>query len=322
MELHQLRYFLAVCRTRNFSRAAEQCRVAQPSLSQQIMKLEGELGERLFERTKREVTLTSAGDLLKEHAERVLQEVESASERLREMRGLVRGRVALGVLPTIAPYLLPQLLRRFTKEFPDVEVVVHEDTTDQLGAAVLAREVDIALVSLPVVRTGLAVEEFFREKLLVALPSGHRLAEKRELGLDELAQEPFILMKEGHCLAGQALRFCQLKGFAPRISFRSAQIETVLAFVAKGWGVSIVPQMACGRPLPNVQFRTVGGLRRSIGVIRREGRALSHAGQALVAFLRDRADSGQARNHILKPDPRRPDPPVVATAKRSPGASP
>ena len=290
MELHQLRYFLAVARTKNFSRAAEQCHVAQPSLSQQIMKLEDELGERLFERTKREVSLTPAGDLLRVHAERVLQEVELARDGVREFRGLVRGRVVLGVLPTVAPYFLPQRLRAFSSRFPAVEVVVHEDTTDQLAAAVLAKEVDLALVSLPVERVGLAAEEFFDEKLLVALPAGHALAKRPRLTLDDLEREAFILMKEGHCLSGQALQFCRINGFAPQISFRSAQIETVLAFVAKGWGVSVVPEMACTRPMRGVRFRTLAGMTRSIGIIHRKARPLSHASRALVDFLRDAAE--------------------------------
>ena len=290
MELHQLRYFLAVARTKNFSRAAEQCHVAQPSLSQQIMKLEDELGERLFERTKREVSLTPAGDLLRVHAERVLQEVELARDGVREFRGLVRGRVALGVLPTVAPYFLPQRLRAFSSRFPAVEVVVHEDTTDQLAAAVLAKEVDLALVSLPVERVGLAAEEFFDEKLLVALPAGHALAKRPRLTFDDLEREAFILMKEGHCLSGQALQFCRINGFAPQISFRSAQIETVLAFVAKGWGVSVVPEMACTRPMRGVRFRTLAGMTRSIGIIYRKARPLSHASRALVDFLRDAAE--------------------------------
>lgn len=289
MELHQLRYFLAVARTKNFSRAAEQCHVAQPSLSQQIMKLEDELGERLFERTKREVSLTPAGDLLRVHAERVLQEVELARDGVREFRGLVRGRVVLGVLPTVAPYFLPQRLRAFSTRFPAVEVVVHEDTTDQLAAAVLTKEVDLALVSLPVERVGLAAEEFFDEKLLVALPAGHALAKRPRLTFDDLEREAFILMKEGHCLSGQALQFCRINGFAPQISFRSAQIETVLAFVAKGWGVSVVPEMACTRPMRGVRFRTLAGMTRSIGVIHRQARPLSHASRALVDFLRDAA---------------------------------
>ena len=287
MELHQLRYFLAVARTKNFSRAAEQCHVAQPSLSQQIIKLEDELGEKLFERTKRDVALTAAGDLLTAHAERVLHEVELAYEGVHELRGLVRGRVTLGVLPTVAPYFLPQRLRAFLVKFPAVEVVVNEDTTGQLAAALLAKEIDLALISLPVERQGLMAEELFDEKLLVALPTGHALAKKRRLNLDDLEHEAFILMKEGHCLSGQTLQFCRLNGFAPRVSFRSAQIETVLAFVARGWGVSIVPEMACARPMRGVCYRPVAGLTRSIGIIHREARALSHAARALVDFLRE-----------------------------------
>jgi len=286
MELHQLRYFLAVARTKNFSRAAEQCRVAQPSLSQQIIKLEDELGERLFERTKRDVALTPAGEVLQAHAERVLEEVDLACEGVREFRGVVRGRVTLGVLPTVAPYFLPQRLRAFCAKFPAVDVVVHEDTTDHLAAAVLAKEIDLALVSLPVERPGLRAEEFFDEKLLVALPTAHALAKKRRLKLDDLERESFILMKEGHCLAGQALQFCRLSGFAPRVSFRSAQIETVLAFVAKGWGVSVVPEMACHRATAGVCYRALEGLTRSIGIIHREARSLSHASRALADFLR------------------------------------
>ena len=286
MELHQLRYFLAVARTRNFSRAAEQCHVAQPSLSKQIMKLEEELDERLFERTKREVALTPAGELFRGHAERVLEEVELARDKVREVRGLVRGRVTLGALPTVAPYYLPTRLRAFAAAFPGIEVVVHEDTTAHLAAAVLAREIDVALVSLPVERAGLETEEFFDEDLLVVLPAGHALATKRKLTLDDLEHEAFILMKEGHCLAGQALQFCRLNGFAPRVSFRSAQIETVQAFVAEGWGVSIVPAMARKTGAAGVRYRALAGMSRSIGVITRAGRGPSRVVRTLVDFLR------------------------------------
>lgn len=286
METHQLRYFLAVARLRNFSRAAEQCRVAQPSLSQQIRKLEDELGERLFERSTREVSLTPAGDLFREHATRVMEEMEHARERVREVSGLLRGRVVLGALPTMAPYFLPARLRAFTRKHAGIEVVVHEDTTAQLVEGVLAKEIDVALLSLPVERAGLEAEEFFDEPLMVALPKRHPLAAKRRLTLDDLENESFILMKEGHCLAGQALQFCRLNGFSPRVSFRSAQIETVLSFVANGWGVSIVPQMSATRSVTGLAFRELPGVTRSIGVVFRSGRPLSGAARALVAHLR------------------------------------
>ncbi|HEY8932573.1 MAG TPA: LysR family transcriptional regulator, partial [Rariglobus sp.] len=185
MEVHQLRYFLAVARTANFSRAAEQCRVAQPSLSQQIKKLEDELGERLFERTKRAVSLTPAGERLRAHAERVIDALEQARASVSEGGGTVRGRVALGVLPTVAPFYLPERLRAFAAEYPEVEVVIHEDTTAQLAKAVLAKEIDLALVSLPVDQRGLRALSLFEEPLLAALPADHALAKKRKLTLGD-----------------------------------------------------------------------------------------------------------------------------------------
>lgn len=294
MELHQVRYFLAVARRRNFSRAAEQCHVSQPSLSQQIMKLEQELEERLFERTKREVSLTPAGERFRAHAERVVEAVEEAKDCVRDVRGVVCGRVELGALPTVAPYYLPQRLREFARRHPAVDVVVHEDTTGQLAQAVRAREIDVALVSLPVEGPGLVSTEFFHEDLLAALPVRHPLARRtaRPLALGDLEHEAFILMKEGHCLAGQTLQFCHLKGFSPRVSFRSAQIETVLAFVAAGWGVSIIPAMAQTHRRPGVVYRPITGVRRGIGVIQRGKRPLSRAAQALVAFLQETGGPG------------------------------
>lgn len=288
MEIHQLRYFLAVARTCNFSRAAEQCRVAQPSLSQQIMKLEDELGERLFERTKRAVALTPAGVRLRAHAERVMDELEQARASVCE-EGVVRGRVALGVLPTVAPFYLPKRLGRFARECPDVEVVIHEDTTTQLVRALLAKEIDLALVSLPVVERGLESVPLFEEPLLAALPADHALAGKRKLALADLEDEPFILMQEGHCLSGQALAFCRMEGFAPKVSFRSAQIETMRAFVAAGWGVSVVPKMAIPEADEDrgaVRYRELGGMTRAIGFIFNGQRTPGRATRALMDFFK------------------------------------
>jgi LysR family transcriptional regulator, hydrogen peroxide-inducible genes activator len=298
MEIHQLRYFLAVARTCNFSRAAEQCRVAQPSLSQQIMKLEDELGERLFERTKRVVSLTPAGERLREHAERVMDDLEQARASVCEDGGVVRGRVSLGVLPTVAPFYLPERLKRFAVDYPEVEVVLHEDTTSQLVRALLAKEIDVALVSLPVEQRGLMSVSLFEEPLLAALPAGHVLAKKRKITLRDLENEPFILMQEGHCLSGQALAFCRMEGFAPKVSFRSAQIETMRAFVAAGWGVSVVPQMAVQGAAGDggaVCYRALGGMSREIGFIFNEQRTLSRAGTALLEFFKPRSRSAATK---------------------------
>jgi len=244
MEMHQLRYVVAVARTRNFSRAAEQCHVSQPSLSQQIQKLEQELGERLFDRMKREAKLTPHGETFLHRAVRILEEVDAAKREATDAQKLLRGTVAVGVLPTIAPYLLPDALATFTAKFPGVQVVVQEDTTARLLKLALACEIDFALASRPIRDERLEVRELFSEELLIALPPGHPLTRKRTVGADDLEGERLIVMKEGHCLGDQVLGFCERHHLHHRISFRSAQLETIQSLVRAGLGISLIPAMA------------------------------------------------------------------------------
>jgi LysR family hydrogen peroxide-inducible transcriptional activator len=244
MEMHQLRYVVAVARARNFTRAAEQCRVSQPSLSQQIQKLEEELGERLFDRLKREAKLTPQGEAFLPRAVRILEEVDSARREATDARDLLRGTVTIGVLPTIAPYLLPDVMAKFTKKFPGVEIVVQEDTTAQLLKLAHRYEIDFALVSYTAPDPHLELRELFSEELRLALPPGHPLTRKRTVTVKDLEGERLIVMKEGHCLGDQALGFCDRRDVKPKISFRSAQLETVQPLVASGVGISLIPAMA------------------------------------------------------------------------------
>lgn len=244
MEMHQLRYAVAVARTGNFSRAAEQCHVSQPSLSQQVQKLESELGERLFDRTKREAKLTPAGELFLRRAVRILEEVDAAKREAADARDLLRGVVTLGVLPTIAPYLLPEVLTEYTAKFPGVEIVVQEDTTARLLKLVLAYEIDFALASQPIRDERLDVRELFAEELLLALPPGHPLTRKHAISPSDLEGERLIVMKEGHCLGDQVLSFCERRDLRATISFRSAQLETIQSLVHAGLGLSLIPAMA------------------------------------------------------------------------------
>jgi LysR family hydrogen peroxide-inducible transcriptional activator len=244
MEIHQLRYVVAVAKTGNFSRAAEQCRVAQPSLSQQILKLEDELGEKLFDRLKRVAKLTSHGATFLRRAQRILDEVDAAKREATDARNLLAGTLTIGALPTIAPYLLPGLMAQFTKKFPGVGIVVQEDTTARLLKLLLDYEIDFVLASLPIQDERLEVSELFSEELLLALPPGHPLTRKRTVALTDIERERFIVMKEGHCLGDQVLGFCDRRDVTPKISFRSSQLETIQAFVASGLGISLIPAMA------------------------------------------------------------------------------
>ena len=286
MEMHQLRYVVAVARTRNFSRAAEQSHVSQPSLSQQIQKLEDELGERLFERTKRDARLTPHGEAFLPRALRILEEVEAARQEATDAGELLRGMVTIGVLPTIAPYLLPDVLTQFAKKFPGVEVVVQEDTTAHLLRLVLACEIDFALASHPILDPRLEVRELFTEELLLALPPQHPLTRKRTIGVADLEREPFIVMKEGHCLGDQVLRFCDRRDVRPNVSFRSAQLETVQSLVHAGLGLSLIPAMAtkAGRPA-QLEYRSLSSpkpQRRIVAVWSKR----RPPGRAMLAFLK------------------------------------
>jgi LysR family transcriptional regulator, hydrogen peroxide-inducible genes activator len=157
---------------------------------------------------------------------------------------LVYGRVVLGVLPTIAPYFLPRAILDFSKHFPGIEIVVHEDTTARLLELAVACELEMAIVSLPIRDDRFEAAELFREDLLLALPPGHVLTKRRKITLRDLDGESFILMKEGHCLGDQVLNFCQKRDFHPQVSCRSTQIETIQALVKAGMGISLIPQMA------------------------------------------------------------------------------
>jgi LysR family hydrogen peroxide-inducible transcriptional activator len=286
MEMHQLRYVVAVARTGNFSRAAAQCHVAQPSLSQQIQKLEDELGGRLFERMRRTARLTAHGELFLRRAVKILDEAAAAKRDANDARNLLSGTLAMGVLPTIAPYLLPDLLAAFAKKFPGIETVVHEDTTARLVEQLLSYEIDFALASQPIGDERLEVRDLFAEELKLALPPKHPLTQKRLVKWGDLQDEQLIVMKSGHCLGDQVLGFCGQSHLRPRVSFRSAQLETIQALVRAGVGLSLIPAMAVltdRREAPEYRSLATRKPERKIVAAWPKQRPL---GRAAVEFLR------------------------------------
>jgi LysR family hydrogen peroxide-inducible transcriptional activator len=258
MEMNQLRYVVAVARAGNFTRAAEQCRVSQPSLSQQIQKLEDELGERLFDRMKRQTKLTPHGEAFLPRAVRILEEAERAIREASDAKSLLSGTLTIGVLPTIAPYLLPKTIGAFARKYPGVEIVVQEDTTSRLLKQLATYEIDFAIASNPIQDARLETQELFAEELLLALPPRHPLARRRVVPAAALKGERLIVMREGHCLGDQVLGFCEHRDVRPTISFRGAQLETIHALVAAGLGLSLIPAMAARLERRNVlEYRSI-----------------------------------------------------------------
>lgn len=266
MEIHQLRYFVAVAELENFTRAAEQCHVTQPSLSQQIAKLERELGTRLLDRLGRTVVLTDSGKELLPRARRILKEIDSAEGWFKQPEGPESISLRIGALPTIAPFQLPQIIQHFRQEMPQVTLTLVEDYTDHLLDRLLKGTLDVAILALPIDDPRIQVEPLFREALMVALPPSHPLADKPSLSFNQVRQEPFVLLHEVHCLGEQILGFCRQQEFQPHVVCESAQISTIQELIRLGVGVSLLPEMAIDpadascvyRPIRKIQpFRTI-----------------------------------------------------------------
>jgi LysR family hydrogen peroxide-inducible transcriptional activator len=243
MELSQLRYVMAIADTGNFTRAATRLNVAQPSLSQQIIKLERELGHKLFHRMGRKAVLTEAGTVFLERARRILFEVEDATKELADHPSLER-RITVGAIPTLAPFMLPTLISRCRKRFPNLQVNIREDFKVTLVQEILDGQLDLALAALPVTDPSIQVEVLWKEPLILVVAKGHPLASKERVIGADLANETFILLGSSSSLAAQVRRFCGENNFEPRIGSRCAQIATVKALVGIGAGISILPRVA------------------------------------------------------------------------------
>jgi len=275
MELHQLRYFVAVAETGGFVKAAQRCGVTQPSLSQQIRKLEGELGVTLFDRSSRGAVPTEAGRALLPRAQRILAEVRETMAGVKEDVEAGRGPLSVGAIPTIAPYLMPPVLSRFLREHPDCELTVREDLTERLIEAVVDHELDAAVMSTPVEHPALDVQVIGREPLLVVAPAGSPLPDP--LRVKDLMDEPAVVLHEVHCLGRQIADFCSTRRLRRRIVCRSTQLPTVLSLVGLGLGVSIVPEMAARQDTsPSRVYRPLQARpEREISVVRRGDRSVS-----------------------------------------------
>jgi len=243
MELSQLRYVAAVADTGNFTRAATRSNVTQPSLSQQIINLEKELGHKLFHRMGRKAVLTEAGIVFLERARRILFEVEGATKQLEDHPALER-KITVGAIPSLAPFMLPVLITRCRKRFPNVQVTIREDFKTTLLREMLEGELELAIVARPVADPSIQVEPLWREPLILVVPKGHPLAAKPRVVGADLADEIFILLGSSSSLAAQVRRFCGENNFEPRIGSRCSQIATVKALVGIGAGISILPRGA------------------------------------------------------------------------------
>ena len=296
ISLRQLQYAVAVADARSFRGAAAACHVSQPSLSAQVAELERGLGVRLFERSRRGVLVTPAGEAVVARARRVLLEAEGLLEAARAQADPLAGTLRIGVIPTLGPYLLPEVDPALRAAFPRLTLVWVEDKTEVLVARVERGELDAALLALEADLGSLEHEPIGRDRFVLATAREHPLGRaRRPAALAELRGEPVLLLDEGHCLRDQALELCRTAG-ADELGFRATSLSTLAQMAAAGEGVTLLPeiavevenrrgQLAIRRFRPPVPHRT-------IGLAWRRGSGLRDALRALAATARAALPAG------------------------------
>lgn len=244
MTLNELRYIVAVANERSFGRAAQRCFVSQPALSVAIQKLEEELGARLFERGKSEITVTTVGARIVEQAQKVLEQAAQIREIALSGRNPLAGPLKLGVIYTVAPYLLPDLIPALHDRAPQMPLDLEENLTEHLESGLKSGRIDAAIIALPFAPPGIVTEFLYEEPFQVVVPTGHKWAARKSIRSAELAAEHPILLNVGHCFRDQVLDACPELNSAEAQVARTSSLETVRNMVASGLGVSVLPRDA------------------------------------------------------------------------------
>jgi LysR family transcriptional regulator, hydrogen peroxide-inducible genes activator len=249
MNIRDLEYFAAVAELRHFRRAAERCFVSQPTLSGQLKKLEEELGVPLFERNAKGAQLTQAGEGLLPFALGILEQGRRLSDAAQALKDPESGPLKIGIIPTLAPYLMPSVVPWTRKLHPRLDLFLSELQTRDLLKAVSEGQIEAGLLALPVSQAGLETLEIFTEPFYLAVPSGHALSRKTALAMEDLQGETLYLLEDGHCLKDQALEVCHQTGAHEHPYFRATSLETLRQMIGSGNGATLMPGLAVTAPI-------------------------------------------------------------------------
>lgn len=298
LTLKQLRYFDAVARAAHFGRAAALCSISQPAISVQIKELEQTLGTALFERGAREVRLTQAGEDLITRARIILGAVEDFSDAARASGGQDLARLRLGIIPTIAPYLLPAIIADLGRQYPNLDLHVRETLTPKLLAELADGKIDAAILALPTSEPSLEEVPLFTEDFVLVRPIGE--AGKPVPGGEDLRKMRLLLLEEGHCFRDQALAFCSAGTALPRDGLDGSSLTTLVQMVSAGIGVTLIPQMAVSveTPAAAVDVAAFPAPRpsRSIGMIWRKRNPLARQLGDVAAVIKRARKAAQRRD--------------------------
>lgn len=293
LTLRQLRYFEALARHGHFGRAAEACAVSQPALSLQIKDLEESLGAHLFERSPRQVRLTRLGEEFALRVREILRSVDELEDLARASQSWLSGRLRLGVIPTVAPYLLPGIVGKLNRLHPGLDIHVRETLTAKLLRELSEGRLDAAIVALPVSEPALTEVPLFAEEFLLVRPSEDAL--KPVPNIEMLKDMRLLLLEEGHCFRDQALAFCNMASSLPREVLEGSALSTLVQMVGAGIGVTFIPEMAAAVETRSADVSLARFAdpqpRRTIGMIWRRSSPLAGQLQHIADIVRQAADA-------------------------------
>jgi LysR family hydrogen peroxide-inducible transcriptional activator len=255
ISLKQLRYFEAAARTKHFGKAAEQCAVTQPALSMQIQELEKALGVQLMERGRNGVLLTEAGREIAGRATRILAETRDIVDFARRQGNILSGPLHLGVIPSVAPYVLPALLPLVRGKFPDLDLHLRETQTRHLVQELLDGGLDLLLIALPIENPEVETIKLFNDRFLLAVSKSRRIPGRIRATPDLLQQDRLLLLEEGHCLRDQALSFCSLRRADNIDTFGASNLSTIVQMVSNGLGMTLLPELSINLECRNSDIR-------------------------------------------------------------------
>ncbi|MBL4760524.1 MAG: LysR family transcriptional regulator [Mariprofundaceae bacterium] len=254
MNLREMSYLVAVADLRNFTKAAEQCHVSQPTLSAQIKKMEASLDVKIFERDNKQVMITEEGKDIIQSAEKILQEVERIKEIAEHARNPFSGKFRLGAFPTLATYIFPDMVPQIKRLMPELHLILIEDKTAELIERLHKGEIDAALLALPIHGESLEVKTLFDDNFLLAVSPSHPLANTTKMNVDKLAQYRLLLLEEGHCLRDHALEVCHQHNIGEEQDFRATSLETLRQMVKAGTGITMMPEIAINHAETGIRY--------------------------------------------------------------------
>ncbi|MBA2655993.1 MAG: DNA-binding transcriptional regulator OxyR [Tatlockia sp.] len=286
MNIRDLQYLIAVADYNHFGKAAEACFVSQPALSMQIKKLEDTLGIQLIERSNKRIFFTDIGKIIVEQARDILHRVDNLQTLAKQSKDPLAGELHLGIIPTLAPYLLPLIIPGLSRLFPKLSLYLVEETTLNLLKKLKEGKLDGAILALPV-EGDFVCSNLFDEEFVLAVPQGHTLTKQKLANLSDLDNKTLLLLEDGHCLREQALAICQTANASESKKFRATSLETLRHMVASGVGITLMPKLSCRRNdgIVYIPFRRPVPT-RTIGLIWRGSNAKKTLMEHLITYIK------------------------------------